>query len=375
MGILEGFANLPAEVRVRPGRPTLHAFVFFVRMALSVGLVVLAVAGLTGRAMAGRNDLRLVNLCPATQTGRSSVGVSECAWVNRDASGAIVPVANGTGVAFDTDGLSNFRGLMSELGVVMAPKIPMTAETLGFAGFAVSGEIGFTQISHNKAFWNGVDAVSPQSPSTARPDATLTTMGVFLRKGLWFPLPGFEVGGGVVSLLQSQMLSWQGYAKFALHEGYYDLPFPSLAVRAAMSYLTGTDQVDLRTTSLDAIVSKGFGVLQTARLEPFGGLSLLIIKASGKPIDFTPLCDAREAATGSTAGCAASNDFLATAPFPAQEAITRYRFFGGAKLKFGLLAVIGQYEFYPGGTSRDEKSAVDRSAGQSSFSLSTGLDF
>jgi hypothetical protein len=346
-----------------------------------VGLVLVAMTGGTGPALAGRNDLRLVNLCPPTQTTRSSVGVSECAWVNRDASGRIVPGANTSGVAFDTDGLSNFRGLMSELGVVMAPKIPMTAETLGFAGFSVSGELGFTQISHNKAFWNGVEAVSPQSPSTARPDATLTTMGVFLRKGLWFPVPGFEVGGGVVSLLQSQMLSWQGYAKFALHEGYYDLPFPSVAVRAAMSYLTGTDQVDLKTTSFDAIVSKGFGVLKTARLEPFGGLSLLVIKASGKPIDFTPLCDARQAAMGSAGGgCAAvqggtNNDFLATVAFPGQDAITRYRFFGGAKLKFGILAVIGQYEFYPGGTSRDESSAVDRSAGQSSFSLSTGLEF
>jgi hypothetical protein len=351
----------------------------------SLVLAALAIPGLAGRALAGRNDLRLVNLCPPTQTTRTSIGISECAWVNRDATGMLVPVANKSAVAFDTEGLSNFRSLMSELGVVMAPRIPMTAETLGFAGFSVSGELGFTQISNSKSFWNGVDAVSPQSPSTARPDATLTTMGVFLRKGLWFPVPAFEVGGGVVSLLQSQMLAWQGYAKFALHEGYPDLPFPSLAIRAAMSYLTGTDQVSLNTTSFDAIVSKGFGVLKTARLEPFGGLSLIVIRASGKLVDFTPLCDAHQVAMATPGqsiggGCAATqsgttNDDLATTTFPAQDAITRYRFFGGAKLKFGVLAVMGQYEFYPGGTSRDDSSAVDRSGGQSSFSLSTGLDF
>jgi len=355
------------------------------RPASLLALAALAIPGLPLRALAGRNDLRLVNLCPPTQTTRSAIGISECAWVNRDATGMVVPGANKTGVLFDTEGLSNFRSLMSELGVVMAPKIPMTAETLGFAGFSVSGELGFTQISNNKAFWNGVDAVSPQSPSRARPDATLTTLGVFLRKGLWFPVPSFEIGGGVVSLLQSQMLAWQGYAKFALHEGYQDLPFPSLAVRAALSYLTGTDQVSLSTTSFDAIVSKGFGLLKTARLEPFGGLSLLVIKATGRPVDFTPLCDARQLAVASPGqsiggGCSVAqsgtpNDFLATTNFPSQDAITRYRFFGGAKLKFGVLAVIGQYEFYPGGTSRDESSAVDRSAGQSSFSLSTGLDF
>lgn len=351
----------------------------------SLVLAALAVPGMAGRALAGRNDLRLANLCPPTQTTRSSIGISECAWVNRDATGMLVPVANASAVGFDTEGLSNYRSLMSELGVIMAPRIPMTAETLGFAGFAVSGELGFTQISNGKTFWNGVDAVSPQSPSAARPDATLTTMGVFLRKGLWFPVPAFEVGGGVVSLLQSQMLAWQGYAKFALHEGYYDLPFPSLAVRAAMSYVTGTDQVNLNTTSFDAIASKGFGVLKTARLEPFGGISLIVIRASAKLVDFTPLCDARQVAMASPGqslggGCAATqsgteNDYLATTAFPAQDAITRYRFFGGAKLKFGALAVIGQYEFYPGGTSRDGSSAVDRSGAQNSFSLSTGLDF
>lgn len=348
-------------------------------------MAALAIPGLAARALAGRNDLRLVNLCPPTQITRSSIGIPECAWVNRDGSGMLVPGANKSAVAFDTEGLSNFRSLMSELGVLMAPKIPMTAETLGFAGFSVSGELGFTQISNRKTFWNGVDAVSPQSPSSARPDASLTTMGVFLRKGLWFPVPAFEIGGGVVSLLQSQMLAWQGYAKLALHEGYDDLPFPSLAVRAAMSYLTGTDQVSLNTTAFDAIVSKGFGVLKTARVEPFGGLSLILIRASGKPVDFTPLCDAHQVAQATPGqsiggGCAAAqsgttNDALATTAFPAQDVITRYRFFGGAKVKFGVLAVMGQYEFYPGGTSRDDSSAVDRSGGQSSFSLSTGLDF
>jgi hypothetical protein len=324
------------------------------RASLLVPLVV--PLGLAGPALAGRNDLRLTNLCRPGQ----ALGVQECSWVERDASGLV------TGVSIDPDGRSDFRSLMSELGVVMSPKIPMPADTLGFAGFMVGGELGFTQISHNESFWDGVDAVSPQSPTVSRPDATLTTVGVVVRKGLWFPVPALEVGGGVLSLLDSHMLSWQTYAKFALHEGYYDLPFPSLAVRAALSYLSGTDQVNLKTTSFDVIFSKGFGVLSTARLEPFGGLSLLMIRATGKPIDFTPLHDAYQSP--------ADNDALANVAFPDQS-ITRYRFFGGAKLKFGALAIIGEYEFYRAGTSRDESSAVDRSNNQSAFSLSTGLDF
>jgi hypothetical protein len=289
-----------------------------------------------------------------------------------------------TGVKIDSQGRSDFRSLMSELGVVMGPRIPMPADTLGFAGFLVSGELALTQIGNNKSYWNGVAAVSPQSPDAARPDSTMTTAGVFLRKGIW---PVFEFGGGVVNLLGSQMLSWQGYAKFALHEGFHDLPFPSLAVRAAFAYVTGTDQVNLNTTSIDVLVSKGFGVLKTFRIEPFGGWSLLMIKAAGKLIDFTPLCDAHQAAlaspgqaSGGTCALAQSgtaNDLLANAAFASQDIITRYRVFGGAKLKFGMLAVMAQYEVYLAGNSRDENvvSAVDQSGQQRAFSLSTGLEF
>ncbi|MBN2577001.1 MAG: hypothetical protein JXP73_20735 [Deltaproteobacteria bacterium] len=306
-------------------------------------------AALAGDALAGRNDLKLVNLCPQAAS-------QECTWVERDASGAV------TGVSIDSGGKSRFRSLMSELGVVLAPRIPMPAGSLGFAGFLVTGEMGITQISRNQDYWDGVRAVAPQTPNLGRPDSVLTTLGVFLRKGIWLPVPALELGGGVVNLLDSQMLSWQAYSKFALHEGFHNLPIPSLSVRGAFAYLTGTDQANLGTLSLDVLVSKGFGVLKTARIEPFGGWSLLLITASGKTIDFTPLSD---------------TDWQANTAFPGQEVITRHRVFGGAKLKFGLLAVIAQYELYLAGHSRDESvvSAVDRSGKQSAFSLSLGLEF
>ena len=60
---------------------------------------------------------------------------------------------------------------MSELGVVMAPRIPMPADTLGFAGFQVSGELGLTEIGNSQSYWNGVNAVSPQSPNAPVPTA------------------------------------------------------------------------------------------------------------------------------------------------------------------------------------------------------------
>jgi hypothetical protein len=347
---------------------------------VAFGIALLS-AALASNAFAGRNDLKLVNLCP--QAYAPTLGVQECSWVQRDATGLV------TGVNIDSEGRSNFRSLMSELGVVMAPRIPMPAGTLGFAGFQVSGELGVTEISNNMSFWNGVNAVSPQNPGAARPSSTLTTMGVFLRKGIWLPAPSLELGGGVVNLLDSQLLSWQAYAKLALHEGFHDLPIPSLSVRGAFAYVTGTDQVSLNISSVDVLISKGFGVLKTARLEPFGGWSLIMIRAAGKTIDFTPLCDAQVAAMATPGQkvsdyCAVAssqsdttNDFKANKGFPSQDVITRYRVFGGAKLKFGLLDIIAQYELYLAGDSRDDSvvAAVDHSARQSAFSLSLGLEF
>jgi hypothetical protein len=340
-------------------------------------MALLAAATFGHEAMAGRNDLKLANLCPQ---GDSVIpGLRECSWVERDPSGLV------TGVAIDAEGRSKFRSLMSELGVVLGPRIPMTAGTLGFAGFMVTGELGVTEISNQRSFWDGVRGVSSQNPSGTRPDAALTTLGVFLRKGVWLPAPSLELGGGVVNLLESQLLSWQAYAKLALHEGFHDLPIPSVSVRGAVAFLGGTDQVSLRTTSFDLLLSKGFGVLKTVRLEPFGGWSLLLISASGKPVDFTPLCDAAAVASaqpgqfvGSQCALAQSgkdNDLLANQAFPSQDVITRHRVFGGAKLKFGLLAVIAQYELYFAGNSRDENSTVDRSRQQSAVSLGLGLEF
>jgi len=81
------------------------------------------------------------------------------------------------------------------------------------------------------------------------------------------PVPTIELGFGAVHLLDSHSCL-QSYAKFAIHEGFHDWPVPSFAVRGAVSYLTGTNQVGMTVTSLDLLISKRFGLLKTARLEP-----------------------------------------------------------------------------------------------------------
>lgn len=340
-------------------------------------------------ASAGKHDLDLLHLC---QPGTPAAGVlggqvSECSWVKRDSAGHI------TSLTPDADAFSRFRSLMSELGVVVAPRLQTPADTLGFAGFQFSAELGMTKITNNqgdntKAFWNGVSGVDPANPNAARPDPYLTTVGGFVRKGMWLPLPAFELGAGAVNVVGSHMFALQGYAKLALQEGFHSWPIPSLAVRGSASQLLGTDQVDLTVFGIDVVISKAFSVGGTARFEPFGGWNLLFIDARSGVIDATPGCDAfaLEHATpgmSPSAYCAprqagTPDDYAANFTFPRQDMITRQRFFAGFKLKLAVIFMAFEYDLIPAGRSRDDmqaNGARDGSEQQQSFSLSTGLDF
>jgi hypothetical protein len=322
-----------------------------------------------GVARADKNDLQLLNLC----------------------SGATGPCQ------LDANAATKYRSLMSELGVVVAPRLMTPADTLGYAGFQFSAELGVTKISNNKqvdgrAFWDGIEAVHASDPSAVRPDSYITTVGGFVRKGLWLPLPAFEFGVGAVSVVGSHMYAMQGYAKIALQEGFHDWVLPSFAVRGSASQLLGTDQVNLTVYGVDVLVSKAFGIGGTARIEPFVGWNVLFIDARSGVIDSTPTCDAyaqkQLAATDPTpSGCPAGGNGLWTDlannfTFPSQDIITRYRWFGGFKLKLSVVFLAAELDIVQHGTSRDsshdtaqQAGASDQSGTQETFSLAAGFDF
>ena len=341
-------------------------------MLASVSLVAVALAS-GGPALAANNDLQLLNLCDFN-------GATECPWVTRDSKGFITAP---TGP--DAEGQARFRSLMSELGVVIAPRLQTPADTLGYAGFQFSAELGVTKINNDRPYWNGVASF----PSGGRPSSYLTTVGGFVRKGMWFPLPAFEFGAGALSILGSNMYALQGYAKIALQEGFHGWWLPSFAVRGSASQLLGTDQVDLNVYGLDVLISKAFGLAGTSRIEPFVGWNVLWIDAQSGIIDATPHCDAFADHQGTAAlndpntTCQASqngtwNDTLANFTFPQQSVITRYRWSGGFKLKMSVLFLVGEYDFIQAGKSRDSKgpdAVRDGSGSQQSFSFSAGFDF
>jgi hypothetical protein len=353
-------------------------------LAVAVGVAAAATVQAGRPALAGKHDLRLQNLCEhrVPAAGQLNGQVLECSWVQREGSGLINAVAPGA------DAESNFRSLMSELGAVVAPRIVVPADTIGFGGFQFSGELGLTSISHTKSHWNGVEGVQTSNPAAVRPESMLTTVGAFVRKGIWLGLPAFELGAGAVNVVDSHLVAWQGYAKVALHEGFHRWPIPSVAARGGLSYLTGTDQARMTVASLDFIASKRIGIMGTFRLEPYVGLGFLFINAASGVMDLTPSCDAYVArrASGtaalgdycSNAQRGTDNDLRANFAFPDQDGISRTRYFAGSKVKFATVFLSAQYERIPSGSSRDERKpngARDGSGSQEGLALSGGFDF
>ncbi len=278
---------------------------------------------------------------------------------------------------------AQFRSLASELGVVMAPRLGEPADTLGYGGFHFSADVAFTSISNNASYWRVLESSSDDLNGTHGNGAMQTT-SLFVKKGLWLPLPSFEVGVGAVHLGESHLWASQAYLKFALHEGYHDLPLPSLAVRGGASRMMGSDQIDLTVASIDVSISKDFGVAGTFKLSPYAGWNWLIIIPRSEVIDKTPHIDSRDVPA----------DVNMNFVFKDQDDIYRNRFFLGTKLKYYIFTLTLEAEFALAGTSVDDRpgtdtncldinptmlssncDATDAAGAQTTFTTSLGLDF
>ena len=278
-----------------------------------------------------------------------------------------------------------FRALASQLGVVLAPDLLTPADTLGFDGFQFTVDYTTTAVDTTAPYWRALQS-SPDPSGTmglANGSDMMQTVGFFVRKGMWFPLPSFEVGAGAVHLLDSRTWAGQLYAKFALNEGYHDLPLPSLAVRGAVSRMMNQRQLDLTVASLDVSISKHIGVGGTWRLDPFGGWNLLMIIPRSQVIDGTPTVDTL--APGNAAD--SMNNFV----FVDQATIFRNRVFFGAKLQYYVFQLTIEDDYAFAGTSVDDRTgtsdpcmpmstttacdAKDTAKAQNTVALSAGFDF
>jgi hypothetical protein len=278
-----------------------------------------------------------------------------------------------------------FRELTSQLGVVLAPHLLTPADTLGFAGFQFDVDVSQTTIDSRQPYWRAL-AGSPDPTGTmgvANGPQMLRTIGLFARKGMWFPLPSFEIGAGAVHLVDSTTWTGQVYAKFGLHEGYHDLPIPSLAVRGAVSRMMNQRELDLTVASVDVTISKHFGIGGTWRFDPFIGGDLLMIIPRSEVIDATPNVDSLQMGNEMDS----ANNFV----FADQATIFRERILVGAKFQYYVLQLTIEAQFALAGTSVDDRigtstpcppgaltsscDAKDAAAAQTTLSVSAGFDF
>ncbi len=309
--------------------------------------IVLAIIAAATPAAADPNDLVLSRLATPVTVGNSTT------YVPQDVE---------------------FRSLASQLGVVLAPHLLTPADTNGFSGFQMSVDYATTSIDSDASYWKARDGGTASS---------LRTVGFFVRKGMWFPVPSFEVGAGAVHLVDSSTWAAQLYAKLALHEGYHDLPLPSLAVRGAVSRMMNQRELDLTVASLDVLVSKHIGVGGTWRLDPFLGWNVLFIVPRSEVIDPTPNVDPLKMGNES--------DALLNFVFHDQNDIIRNRFMAGAKLQYYVFQLTLEYQYALAGTSVDDRAgtsdsctlmatttncdAKDQAKAQNTFSLSAGFEF
>ena len=320
---------------------------------------------------------------------------------------------------------SAFRALMSELGVVFAPNILSPADTQGFGGFSFNVEMGWTKVNpknnteantdasgykmeghrywraagsvSNQAFASGdvrndrgaVDRIERELPPGFAPHVT-----VMVRKGLWFPIPSFEMGFGVRHLIGSRMWAPMASVKVALHEGFQGWPLPAFAVRGTGARVMGTSGFHLTTVGLDFSISKHFGIASTFNLTPYTGYQLLWIIADSEVLDATPSIDGMEQTRTDNPNdpekwhaCGNEDCWKGNFTFDDQSNITRHRFFIGMKANFYIASLLLEYTFIASGGSSDkvyvasgatgikELSVPDAAGSQHSISLSVGLDY
>lgn len=277
------------------------------------------------------------------------------------------------------------RALSSQLGVVLAPALLTPADTLGFGGFQFDVDVSQTSIDSDQRYWRAREgSTNPTgTPGVAHGPGALRTIGLFARKGMWFPLPSFELGAGAVHLVDSTIWAAQAYGKLGVHEGYHGLPLPSLAVRGAVSRMMSQRELDLTIASLDVTLSKHIGVGGTWRLDPFAGWNLLMIIPRSEVLEGTPEIDPLDPGNDVDA----NNNFV----FTDQSVIYRHRLVVGAKLQYHVVQLTLEAQYALAGSSIDDRAGTseactvdsdtascdtaDTAAAQTTLSLSAGVAF
>ncbi len=148
---------------------------------------------------------------------------------------------------------TSFRNVSEDLSSALSYKGIAPAEGLGVVGFDLGVELTQTSLAKSEALWNSMGVSNISKLYVPKLHAT---------KGL--PL-NIDIGGFISSVPTTGITLFGGEAKWAFLPG--STAMPAVAVRGALTKLSGVSQLALDTKSLDVSASKGF-----AMLTPYAGI-------------------------------------------------------------------------------------------------------
>ncbi len=184
-----------------------------------------------------------------------------------------------------TGGQASFRSVSEDLGSALSYKGVVPAESIGITGFDIGLEVTQTNLAKSEALWNSL---------TGSNFSNLYVPKLHITKGL--PL-NIDIGAFYSAIPSTNIKLMGGELRWAFIEG--STAMPAVAVRGALTKLSGVNQLSLDTKSLDVSISKGF-----AMLTPYAGVGQVWTNSSSEL--FT------------------------------KESFTQSKLFAGANLNFGL---------------------------------------
>lgn len=141
---------------------------------------------------------------------------------------------------------TEFRALSEDFGAAFSYKSLQPAEPLGITGFDVSVEATSTDISKS-------GAALKLATAGALDVTRIIIPKLHVSKGLPF---GLDVSASMAAVPSTNIKLVGAELRYAILKG--GIAMPAIALRGAMSRMTGVDQLSFDTKSLDLSISKGF---------------------------------------------------------------------------------------------------------------------
>ena len=162
-----------------------------------------------------------------------------------------LPAAAGDFDRLESLSQAELAGFAKDFTAVASYKSIAPAEPLGIIGFDIGAAVSATRLD-NAAVWE----------KAGFEHATVYMPTLRAQKGLPFDI---DIGASLTAVPDSDIKLVGGEIKYALVPG--GVALPAVAIRAAATKLSGVDELDLSTRSVELTVSKGF-----LMITPYAGI-------------------------------------------------------------------------------------------------------